>query len=108
MEKSFQLDQKEAALVGQLDQERTQALAVVGALSLDMEQARKNLDSAAERQRSFIRQSLNSRGIERYDSARTMNGALIVVLPDQPVMEPPPPEPPAGKRRNGPLSEVKE
>jgi hypothetical protein len=83
MEKVFQLEQKEAALLGQLDQERTQTLAVVGALSLDMEQAKKNLDAAAERQRAFIRQALSNRGVERYENARAANGSLIVTIPDE-------------------------
>jgi hypothetical protein len=84
MEKTYQLDQREAGLFQAADQERTQALAVVGALSLDMEQARKNLDTAAERQRMLIRQALSTRGVERYDNARAQNGALIVSLPDMP------------------------
>jgi hypothetical protein len=83
MEKTFTLDQKELATLQQVDQERTQALAMVGALSLDMEQARKTLDSAAERQRSFIRQALDKRGVERYENARAQNGALVVMLPDE-------------------------
>ena len=82
MEKSYQLDQKEMNLLQPLDQERTNALAAIGALSLDMEQARKNLDTAAERQRAFIRQALISRGVDRFDNARIMNGALLVTLPD--------------------------
>ena len=84
MEKIYQLEQKEAGLLNQLEQERTQALAVIGALSLDMEQARKNLESAAERQRAFIRQALMARNVERYDNARLQNGALVVSLPDGP------------------------
>jgi hypothetical protein len=110
MEKSFALDQKETVLLTQLDQERTQALAMVGALSLDMEQARKNLDTAAERQRSFIRQALIARGVDRFDNARVQNGALLVTLPDAmpslPLVE-------GGELRmvervNGPVAEVKE
>lgn len=90
MEKTYQLDQREAALFGQADQERTQALAVVGALSLDMEQARKNLDTAAERQRMLIRQACAARNVERFENARVQNGALFVSLPDMPmaVVEP--------------------
>lgn len=83
MEKSFELEQRETALLGQLDQDRTQALAMIGALSLDMEQARKNLDTAAERQRAFIRQALIARGIDRYDNARAQNGTLFVTVPDE-------------------------
>jgi len=84
MEKSFQLDARETAALQQLDQERTNALAAVGALSLDMEQARKNLDTAAERQRAFIRQALMSRNIDAYDNARTQNGMLVVTLAEKP------------------------
>jgi hypothetical protein len=84
MEKLFNLDQKETAMLAQVDQERTQALAMIGALSLDMEQARKTLDTAAERQRSFIRQALVNRGVERYENARAQNGSLIVTMPDEP------------------------
>lgn len=108
-EKSFQLDQKETTLLGQLDQERTQALAMVGALSLDMEQARKNLDTAAERQRAFIRQALSNRNVERYDNARVQNGALLVAIPDNSIAGER--EPGAMKmmeRPNGPVIEAKE
>jgi hypothetical protein len=91
MEKTFTLDQKEAALLAQVDQERTNALATVGALSLDMEQARKNLDTAAERQRSFIRQALAARGVDRFESARAQNGTIVVTMPDAPTMLPTPP-----------------
>jgi hypothetical protein len=84
MEKTYNLDQIEQAMLTQVDQERTNALAMVGALSLDMEQARKNLDTAAERQRAFIRQALATRGVDRYENAKAQNGALIVTLPDSP------------------------
>jgi hypothetical protein len=87
MEKTYQLDQREMGLFQQADQERTQALAVVGALSLDMETARKNLDTAAERQRMLIRQALSTRNVERYDNARVANGALFVSLPDAPASQ---------------------
>lgn len=84
MEKTYQLDQKEQQQLAQVEQERTQALAMIGALSLDMEQARKNLDVAAERQRSFLRQALANRGVERYDQARAQSGVVYVTLPDMP------------------------
>ena len=84
MEKTYQLDQRESAMLQSLDQERTQALAAVGALSLDMETARKNLDAAAEKQRAFLRQVVMTRGIDRYENARMQNGSLVVALPDAP------------------------
>jgi hypothetical protein len=82
MEKSFQLDQRENALLGQVEQARTQALAAIGALSLDMETAKKNLDMVAEQQRYHIRQALLTRNIERYENARVQNGSLIVLMPE--------------------------
>jgi hypothetical protein len=82
MEKTINLDHAEQNMLTQIDQERTQALAMVGALSLDMEQARKNLDSAAERQRAFIRQALGTRGVDGYTNATARNGALVVTMPD--------------------------
>jgi len=88
MEKQFNLDQRETALLEQLDKERQQALAMVGALSLDMEQARKQLDTAAERQRAFIRQALTTRGIDRYENARAQGNVLMVSLPDEPLVMP--------------------
>lgn len=111
MEKTFQLDQKEMAMFSQVEQERTQALAAVGALSLDMETARKNLDVAADRQRSFIRQALANRGVDRFDNAGIRNGALVVSMPD-PALVPAPPTPIEGvhktlERVNGPI-DVKE
>jgi hypothetical protein len=107
MEKTITLDPKEQAMLAQVDQERTQALAMVGALSLDMEQARKNLDTVAERQRSFIRQALTSRGVERYENARAQNGALIVTMPDE--MSPlPTGRPITAERVNGPIDLVRE
>jgi len=109
MEKTYHLDQTEQAMLTAVDQERTNALAMVGALSLDMEAARKNLDTAAERQRSFIRQALATRGVERYENAKAQNGALIVTMPD-PV--PPPsvaePGPRPIERVNGPIDVVRE
>jgi hypothetical protein len=84
MEKTIQLDQKELGQMAQADQFRTQALAVVGALSLDMETARKNLDAAQERQQSCIRQALANRGIDRFENARAQNGVITVTVPDEP------------------------
>jgi multidrug resistance efflux pump len=106
MEKTFNLDQREVNSFQQFDQARTQALAMIGALTLDMEQARKNLDSAAEQQRAFIRQALASRNVDRYENARAANGQLIVTLPDSSDAPTPPVEIGGGRkeqRTNGPI-----
>jgi hypothetical protein len=109
MEKTFQLDQKEQAMLLQVEQERTQALAMVGALSLDMEQAKKNLEMAQERQRSFLRQALVSRGVDRYENARAQNGALVVSVADAMPMPMSDAGPKIVERLNGPaIDAVKE
>ena len=88
MEKQFQLDQREAQTFAQIDQGRTQALAAIGALSLDMEQARKNLESAVERHRMFVQAAVNARGLDNFENARIANGNLLVSLPDDPAAAP--------------------
>jgi len=107
MEKTFQLDQREVTQSTQMDQERTQVLAMVGALSLDMEQAKKNLEMATERQRAFIRQLLNNRGVERYDQARIQNNTLFATVPDEAPAPPAAPAEPARppERVNGPTTQ---
>ena len=111
MEKTFQLEHREAAQLGQFDSARTQALAMYGALSLDMEQAKKNLEAASEQQRAFIRLALANRGVERYENARVQSGSLLVTVPDeQPMAALPEDAPkPVPARRNGPpTANVKE
>jgi hypothetical protein len=86
MEKTYQLDQRETQQLQQMEQERTQALAAIGALSLDMETAKKNLENTQSKQRAFLERAVMMRNIDQYTSARMQNGALVVSLPDQPPM----------------------
>jgi hypothetical protein len=110
MEKSFTLDAREQNALQQFDQARTQALAMVGALTLDMEQAKKNLESAQEGQRAFIRQALAVRDVDRYENARAANGSLIVTVPDPmpEVLPPPAIEGRRDSRLNGPAKNLTE
>ena len=82
MEKTIQLDPREMQQATGIEEQRMRALAQIGALSLDMEQARKNHEVANERQREFIRQVLESRGIEQFDSARAVPNGILVSIPD--------------------------
>jgi hypothetical protein len=103
MEKVIHLEQKEAGLLQQHDQERKEALAVVGALSLDMEQARKTLETVADRQRTFIRHALMTRGVDTYENARAHNGAIIVTIADPLPIKAAPEEHAEPARLNGAL-----
>ena len=82
MEKTIKWEHSEAMTMQAIEQERLQALAQVGALMLDLETAKKNLDTANEKQKSAVRQILASRGIERVESARPIQGGLVVSIPD--------------------------
>jgi hypothetical protein len=102
VEQSFQLDAKENAALAQLEQDRTQALAGIGALMLDLEQGRKNLEGAVERQKAFIRTALAVRNVEGYENARLINGSLVVTMPNAPLEMMPAAPPPNGP--NGALA----
>ena len=107
MEKSFPLERNETAQLTQLDQARTQALAMIGALKMDLKKAKRQWESTQEQQRAFIRQALLSRGVDRYENARATPDALIVTLPEEPA--PVLPSPAMTKDRvNGPIDTMKE
>ena len=90
--RTFQFDPRESAMLQKPSTpERTQALAAIGALSLDMRRRARISTPAAEKQRAFLRQAVMTRGKERYEAARANNGALIVSVPDLPVKLPPGP-----------------
>lgn len=88
MEKTFKLEPKELAAHNQLEQERTQTLAQIGGLSLDLEAAKQRLNSALEHQRSFIRSALIHRGVDQFQAAQIMNGSVICSIPDEPMAAP--------------------
>ena len=83
MEKSFPLQPHEQQMLQGITQERTNALAAFGALTLDMEAARKTLESVQEKQNSFLRTAVLGRGIERCENVRAANGAIHCTVPDE-------------------------
>lgn len=82
MEKTIKWEAAEAPVMQQLEFERMQVLAQIGALMMDLDNAKKNLEAVNERQKTAIRSALQSRGIERFDSARPMAGGLVLQVPD--------------------------
>jgi hypothetical protein len=84
MEKQYVLESREAQQMAQIEQARTQALAQIGALMMDLETAKRSLEVATERHRAFVQSAVSSRGIERFENARVVNGSLVVALPDAP------------------------
>ena len=82
MEKSITFSSSESSQSQQIEQERTQILAQIGTLMMDLETAKKLLDSATERRNAFVRQIVSSAGIYRFDSVRPVKDGLIVTVPD--------------------------
>jgi hypothetical protein len=82
MEKAFQLEPRETQAFALLERERKDALAEIGGLSLQMEAARKTLDTVMARQEAYLRNMLTNRGVDRYDGVQLANNHMIVRLPD--------------------------
>jgi hypothetical protein len=108
MEKAFSLDQKEAQAYGEMESEQTKTLAQIGMLSLDMEAAKKRLETVQEQQRSFVRSALMHRDVRNFMQARVGGGNIYCVLPDTPPTKPAPtPKPtpkPTPTKVNGQIS----
>jgi hypothetical protein len=96
MEKAFSLEPKEAGFAAALEEEAKQALAAIGALSIEMEKARKHLDSVNEQQRTLVHAALLHRNVVECTNGRMGNGNLYCTLPD-----PKPEAPAAAPRVNG-------
>jgi hypothetical protein len=93
MEKTFSLDQKEVQLLSGLEQDNLRLNARYGQLCREREDIEKRLVASEEQQRSFIRHSLASRGVEQFEAAQIVQGnQLVCRVSDAPaitVNEPP-------------------
>jgi hypothetical protein len=83
MEKTVDLTYQEQQLLSSFESERQQALAMYGALALDMDNAKKTLESALEKQRAFLRSTLITKGIDRYENARLINNNTAIQITTQ-------------------------
>jgi hypothetical protein len=101
-QKAFSLEAPEQQFLEGLNNERQQALAQYGALALDMETARKAIESTQERQRAFVRQALMQRGVHDFQSARVNGTNLECVIGDTPGPVPIPDAPRTGKDKTAP------
>ena len=100
-QKAFSLEAPEQQFLEGLNNERQQALAQYGALSLDMDVAKKSLESIQERQRAFVRQALMQRGVQDFQSARINGTQVECVLADAPGPVPIPDAQPRGSKEKG-------
>jgi hypothetical protein len=96
MEKTIDLNMQEQQLLGTFENERQQALAMYGALTMDRKTAKKNLEAALEKQRAFLRSTLITKGYGQYENARLVNNntGIQIVIPDE--------EPTGRRHANGP------
>lgn len=82
MEKTIKWEGAEAAQMQTIDNERTQVLAKIGALMMDLETVKKDLDTVNSKQRSAIQQAIQTRGITQFESARPIQGGLVIQIPE--------------------------
>jgi hypothetical protein len=89
MEKTFQLDQSEQQMVSGMENDNLRLNARYGQLSREIKDIETRLLASEEQQRSFIRQALANRGVQRFEAAQIVQGGQLVArLPDEP-MQPP-------------------
>jgi hypothetical protein len=85
MEKTISLEQREQQEFAALEMERKDVLAQVGALMLDLEQAKVMLGAVQEKHRGFIQTTLRNRGVTNYSRAQMVGGSILCSMPDEPM-----------------------
>lgn len=83
MEKTIKWEGAEISQMQSIEQERTQVLAQIGALMMDLENAKKNLETVNGKHKSLIQQALTSRGINQFESARPVQGGISITVSEQ-------------------------
>lgn len=83
MEKTIKWEVAESAQMRMIENERTQVLAQIGALMMDLETAKKALETVNARHKSAIQQALATRGVGHFESARPIQDGVIINIPEQ-------------------------
>lgn len=83
MEKTIRFEHSEMSQMAQIEQERIQALAQIGALMMDLETVKKQLETINERNKAAVRKILSDRGIDNVVSVRPIQGGLVATLPEE-------------------------
>lgn len=82
MEKMIRWENAELPQMQAIETERIQILAQIGALMMDLDVAKKNLDALNGRHKAAIQQVLQNRGIGQFESARPVQGGVMLQIPD--------------------------
>jgi hypothetical protein len=96
MQKAFSLQPNEVNQAQQIEEERKNVLAQIGALTLDMEQARAQLPVVEQRRRQYLQTLVQQYGVTEFRTARIEGNNLICDVADGPQ-----PLPPTPARTNG-------
>lgn len=83
MDKLITFTSNEVAQARTIEEERTQALAQIGALYMDLDAAKKGLDTCNDRRTTFFRQVLANSGIHQFESARATKDGIVVTIPNE-------------------------
>lgn len=81
MEKTIKWDATEDAQMKVIENDRTQVMARIGALMMELEEVKKTLEAVNGRQRAAVQQVLQNRGITTFESARPIQGGIVLTIP---------------------------
>lgn len=82
IEKTIKWDSSEESQMKVIENDRTQVLARIGALMMELEEVKKNLEAINGRQRAAVQQVLSNRGITQFESARPIPGGIVLTIPE--------------------------
>ena len=83
MEKMIKWEASEAMQMQAIDQEKLQILAQIGALMMDLDTAKKNLETVNGKQKIAIQQIASNHGVNQIESARPVPGGIVLQVPDK-------------------------
>jgi hypothetical protein len=83
MEKTITFSRSEMMQLQQLEMERQQLLAQIGEIMLNLESARKSLDTCNEKRNQFVRGIILNNGIGQFKSVRPTENGMVVIIPDE-------------------------
>lgn len=82
MERTIKWEPAEDVQMKMIEQEKTQILAQIGALMMDLDLVKQKLQAINDRQRAAIQQVIQSRGIGAFESARPIQGGVVLQISD--------------------------
>lgn len=82
MEKTIKWESSEDMQLKVIENEKTQVLAKIGVLMMDLDNAKRDLESINGRQKAIFQQAIQNKGITQFESARPIPGGIVLQIPE--------------------------